>query len=561
MSMQTQTRVFVRTAFVLALSALTLAVTLPDIALPWHPFSTLGYSASPKTAAVTWVDRDAAARGLAVGDRIERSSLSNAQVYLLVDVSPLEPAGTRVQLPLTSGRKVTLVSHPYVRTLADNATDVAQMFVFFLIVLIAAALVLMRPAPTTWAFYFYSTSLAFAPAQLTMEYTPVGVRLGILLLRFVVEAAGAAALVSFALRFPQTQPAGAAKIFERILLFGVAPLVAVFAIMGFSANPADSWGVGSLGLYFLATAIVAALVLIARYLGSSSDQRSRLQWIVAAFAVAFIPLAILNAVEAAGVFPSPWLINSSFIFLIVVPLSVAYTVFKHRLFDLRLIVSRALLYAVSTSIVIGLLALVDWGVGKWLAESRFALAAELVMAVAIGVLLTTTHRRLEHFLNSVIFRAQVAALQAVRRFAHETDLIADPQYLLLQTYEALRARLENEYAAIYTAEGSSYALVTPVTEPAPQLFASHDLAVLRLRRWLEPYECEEPGHPLYGALLLPMTARGQLVGFIACGPKRDRTHYLPDEVETLSLLAHRTGSAYALLTLAAATPPLIPAAM
>ena len=54
--------------------------------------------------------------------------------------------------------------------------------------------------------------------------------------------------------------------------------------------------------------------------------------------------------------------------------------------------------------------------------------------------------------------------------------------------------------------------------------------------------------PLRGSLLLPMTAHTQLVGFIACGPKRDRTHYLPGEVETLSALAHRSGSAYLWLT-------------
>jgi GAF domain-containing protein len=168
--------------------------------------------------------------------------------------------------------------------------------------------------------------------------------------------------------------------------------------------------------------------------------------------------------------------------------------------------------------------------------------------VCIGVLLTTLHKRVEGFLNGVIFRAQTLALQALHRFALETDLIADPAHLIGQTYEALRTRLENDFSAIYTAAGSSYALVTPPSEHVPQHFSENDFAVLRLRRWHEPFECDEPGHPLRGSLLLPMTARGSLVGFIACGPKRDRTHYLPEEVDTLSLLAHRAGTAYVLLT-------------
>lgn len=171
------------------------------------------------------------------------------------------------------------------------------------------------------------------------------------------------------------------------------------------------------------------------------------------------------------------------------------------------------------------------------------------MAVLIGVLLTTVHRRIESLLNSVIFRAQTLALQALRRFALETDLISDPRHLLLQTYEALHSRLESEYAAVYTTDGSAYALATPGSDAIPAILSAHDFAVLRLRRWQEPFECDEPGHPLRGSLLLPMTARAQLVGFIACGPKIDHTHYLPEEVETLASLAHRAGSAYALLTL------------
>ena len=121
--------------------------------------------------------------------------------------------------------------------------------------------------------------------------------------------------------------------------------------------------------------------------------------------------------------------------------------------------------------------------------------------------------------------------------------------MLSQTHEALDARLESEYVAIYTADGSSYVRATPETDSSPALLAADDFAVLRLRRWHEAFECDEPRHAFRGALLSPMTARGHLIGFISCGPKHDRTHYLPEEVETLATLTHRVGSALALLTL------------
>lgn len=550
-------RATIRTVAVLLLTFMTLAMSLPDVMLPWHPVSGFGYSANPRSGRVTSVDRDARARGLRAGDVIDGSRMNSERRKRYVAPLTLAPPGTVLELPLAGGRSVAVRSHTFPRSFADNATDLLLMAVLLTIALIAASLVLLRPAPATWAFFLYALHLSPTKASITGEYAPFFVIQATDVFGAALIVAGNAALFSFALRFPQAQPRGAARLCERCIMYGAVPaLLAFILVREFAAGPQLG---APIGAFAWIVDIASAIVLLARYAGSAAEERNRLQWIVAAFAIAFIPPNIDSAYQIAGTFPPVWITNLADSFQVIAPIALAYTIFKHRLFDLRLIVSRAVLYAVLTSIMVALLALVDWGIGRWLAESRFELAAELLLAVGIGVLLTTAHRRIEQVLNSIIFRAQALALQALRRFAQETDLIADPHYLLLQTHEALRARLESDYAAIYTAEGSSYVLVTPACEPVRALLASHDLAVLRLRRWHEPFECEEPGHPLFGALLLPMTARGQLVGFIACGPKRDRTHYLPDEIETLTLLAHRTGSAYALLTLAAANPPAMPA--
>lgn len=264
--------------------------------------------------------------------------------------------------------------------------------------------------------------------------------------------------------------------------------------------------------------------------------------------MAFFPTIAINFVETElGIFPPVTVINLAQAWLLLAPIALAYTILKHRLFDIRLVVSRALVYGLLMSFTVAALALIDWGFGRWLAESRFALVVELGLAVGIGVLLTTLHKRAESLLNGIIFRAQTLALKALHRFALETDLIAEPQNLLSQTYEALRTRLEAEFAGIYTLVGTTFALETPACEFLPQQFSGSDFAVLRLRRWHEAFECDEPEHPLRGSLLLPMISRGELIGFIVCGPKLDHTHYLPEEVDTLELLAHRAGTAYVLL--------------
>lgn len=547
-------RTATRTIFIVLFTVIAALFSGSDIALPWHPYATYGFSAT-QSGVVTSVDADAARRGLRVGDRIEVAQLTPRQ-RLVFGSLPTAPDGATMRVQLASGASALLRSHAYPRSLADNVSDVILILAEWAIMGIAAALVLLRPMPTTWAFYAF-TYFFVLTATLAQEYLPLIPLLVAGSLVAVGGGASAPAFFSFALRFPDRRPSRASKAVERFSLLVVAPLLMLWNLVVFVAyvfaayRPPDAIGLGAIWLLY-ALFGAAILTLLVRYGTAEPLDRNRLRWVVASFAVAYVPGLIVTFGQSQGFQPAPWVFNCAFAWQVVAPIALAYTVLKHRLFDIRFVFSRALLYTVMMSFTVGVLALADWGFGAWLAQSRFALVAEIALALILGVTMTHAHKRLERLLNGVIFRAQSIALQALRRFAQETDLIPDPEHLLSQTYDALRIRLESEYAAVYTAEGGSYALSTPATATTPLLLGAHDFAVLRLKRWHEAFECDEPEHPLRGALMLPMTARGQLVGFVVCGPKRDHTHYLPEEVETLTFLTHRMGSAFALLTLAAA---------
>jgi hypothetical protein len=540
-----------RTAFIVVFTAYLVALTGADILLPWHPFATFGFTAD-RTGAVTSTDSSASARGLHTGDRLDVARMS-PQERLRVGFFSGAPNGSEIRLPLRDGRTVNLTAHVFRRSFADNASDVVSVLALATYIILAGVLVLMRPTPATWAFYGFSAFFC-SSGTLAASYQPPALLFWMWGLFFLEGAIAPVAFAEFALRFPNRVPEGTWKPIERVLVFCAAPALAAMVFGTYAAfivagNPGPAaLAVAARALSVLLYAF-GVVVLIGRYATADEGSRSRLQWVVAAFAVAFLPAIVINQEESElAIFPPVIVINLAQAWQILAPVALAYTILRHRLFDIRLVVSRALVYALLTSFTVGALALVDWAFGRWLAQSRFALIVELGLAVGIGVLLTTLHKQVEAFLNGVIFRTQTLALKALHRFALETDLIAEPQQLLAQTYHALRARLENEFAGIYTIMGSSYVLETPEYGSLPQQFSASDFAVLRLRRWHEAFECDEPDHPLRGSLLLPMTARGQLVGFIACGPKRDRTHYLPEEVATLELLAHRAGTAYVLLT-------------
>ncbi len=547
----------VRTTFILTFTAIAMLIAGPDLMLPWHPYSSFGLGVDPH-GTIKSVDPAASAAGLHVGDRVDLKRLQPLERARYMGVVP---QGLVVRLPLASGRTITVRAHTQRRSTLDNVTDLFAVLALLAFIAVAAALVLLRPMPATWAFYGFAYS--FCSYGALVKAVSPQLLIGVMILMALAGAISPAAFVSFALRFPDVKLKPVALWAERALLFAITPAIAAWGMYQLltyilAGAPTPAWiRPGNLH-NTLTDAIYAAgvAILIVRYATADSANRNRLRWVVAAFTVAFLPFLTVQFIwSATSVFPGAATMNLVQACEVFAPIALAYTVLKHRLFDVRFVVSRALMYAGMMSLSIGALALIDWGFGRWINASRFTLLAELALALVLGAGLSMTQRKIEAFLNSVVFRTQMLALQGLRRFAQETDLIADPQRLLGQTYEALNARLESEYVAIYTADGSSYARATPGTEATPTLLAGDDFAVLRLRRWHEAFQCDEPRHALRGALLLPMTARAQLIGFIACGPKHDHTHYLPEEVETLTTLAHRVGSAFALLTLAGSTAP------
>lgn len=553
-------RAVLRLWFVLLATGFAFLVVAPDLALPWHPWTSFGFTAS-QSGSVTNVDAQSARAGLRVGDTIDVAHLAPSERVRLFQIFPMAPQGAALRLRLTSGRPVTLVSHPKGRTFAENLTDVIQILALLLSAVLAAALLLLRPMPSTWAFFVFSYYVTISgSATLFFSTAPPMLVFAVVLFAFAMELAAAIAFVIFAMRFPNVPLSAGARLAERFLLCAAAPLLV------------GSWLASSIAyvffglvrpewvntLYLVSTVALfaaGAVVLLYRYAGADGETRTRLRWVVAAFSVAYLPYllvpVIARVLPGAG-YADVLIGNVTSAVSIIAPIALTYTVLRHRLFDIRLVVSRALIFGALTTLTVGVLALADWGFGIWLAQSKFALAAEAALALMLGFSITTLHRRTERALNAIIFRAQTVALQSLRRFTHEVDLIADPRRLLSQTHEALAEHLEADYVAIYAAEGASFVRACG-GGPAPAILPSDDFAVLRLRRWSEPFECEGAHHPLRGPLLLPMTARTDLVGFIACGPKRDRTHYLPEEVETLSALAHRAGSAYAWLTMRPAT--------
>jgi hypothetical protein len=260
-------------------------------------------------------------------------------------------------------------------------------------------------------------------------------------------------------------------------------------------------------------------------------------------------------------------LNATVVFLFA--FGVAYPVLRHRLVDLNILVTRATVFGLVSIVIVGIFIAAEWAIGRIFEQSVGISngngfgpeAATLCVVLILGISARPIHRFVEAHLTQMFFRKRLRGLAEIARVAREADVSTDAQAIMDVGCATVKRCLEPLGVACYLCAGDSYALSSSSgTLASPAAYAFNDPVPLRLRRWHEPFEIDDDSDARHHMLFLPMSLRGDLLGFFCCGPKPDRTPYLSDEIEALSLLAHQVGIAAAWLSRTSAAPSLRPIA-
>jgi hypothetical protein len=355
----------------------------------------------------------------------------------------------------------------------------------------------------------------------------------------------------FAAIFPRPSSGGLRRFAERVcpyLLAVAAPLgIVTFFLYYFSGIdlPIDPNIV--FGTY---TLLMIALIAIGFILGTreaTPAERHRLHWISFSLAIGFAGLLTGVAFEATGAPEERWIFLP--LSLIAVPIGTTYAILRHRVLDVGFVVNRALVFGVISGIVVLAFGLLEWFLGKYLVDlghvgSSFV---EAMLALALALSLRQIHGRVDHFVDSVFFRQRHLAERALRRLAHEVAFIDNAGVLGARTVEAVDHYARATGCAIYLSAGEREFVLRISTLAAPERIDSNDPAIVAMRAFHEPVDLDDQGvarSRLAGAIAFPMVVRGELVGVLDCGPKRELEPYDPDERETLQVLARAVGHTY-----------------
>jgi hypothetical protein len=200
--------------------------------------------------------------------------------------------------------------------------------------------------------------------------------------------------------------------------------------------------------------LASALSLVLRYRRSRGDERQQIKWI--AFAASLVALMYLVAMVASLLHPSGawttagsvWWLNlltiAALLSFVTIPIGVGFAVLKYRLYDIDLLINRALVYGSLTVLlaatyfggVVGLQYVLRALTGQ---QSTLAVVASTLV---IAALFNPLRRWVQEFVDRRFYRRKYDARKTLEAFSaklrDETDLESLGEHLAGAVSEAMQ---------------------------------------------------------------------------------------------------------------------------
>jgi signal transduction histidine kinase len=303
-------------------------------------------------------------------------------------------------------------------------------------------------------------------------------------------------------------------------------------------NPTGIAALGPASSLFHALYVIAILVgvlggaasLVVRYRRGSPDERHQVKW----FAGAFVLVAALLAAYAGGqyllkvVFPD-WVIGVIVcLALSAVPLAVAVAVLKYRLYDIDVVLSRALVYALLAGFITAVYVAIVVGVGTLIGSgNKPNLVLSILATAVVAVGFQPVRERVQKVANRLVYGVRATPYEVLAQFSeHVAETYAGDEVLsrmarvLAEGTGASRAEVWLRSGAYITA-AATYPQSEAADEPVP------------VQGQLMP-EIRGADHAV------PVLHQGELLGALAV-TKRQGESLTPIEEKLLGDLALQAG--------------------
>ena len=553
-----------RTVVVVGLSALVIGLTLPNMFVA-RDLNQLPFSVNDHYDVISLTpDSIATQAGLRVGDHIEPPT-ADVTARMAMQTWYLSRPGSSTKFIVDrAGSSIPIViRYPTAQATGLSAVSIVKRSTATVFIVVAAILLLLRPSLMTWGFWLYAIGSTNGGSAI-MEFVgtiPI-VIVNTALVTICYNILAPLGLLIFATNFPSRSSSGWKYRIERLIptftvLLALPSVSYVLFLLGI-VQPSPTLAVMNVvteGVGFIALATLAA-----GFVQSGPEQRQRLRWVVAGFAIyyaAYVYIELCQFLPSQG-WPAQWtnagepsdILNGLVVFI---PITVAYAVFKHHVLDLNFVIGRGLVYGILTSLAVAIFAIIEWFIGGVLAQTRLAAAGEVVAAVAIGFWLNGLHGRVDRLVDSVIFRKRHLAEQRLARVAaglqHSESYSTIAQIVVKEPMDAFGFRS----AAFYrrTDDGDLACDAAEGIEKSSTPIGAHDAILVHLNGERGPVMLDQIGWNVPGLptgenapiVALPVFIRHELRAIALYGPHQTGEAIDPDEMRSLTALCSAAGAA------------------
>jgi signal transduction histidine kinase len=238
-------------------------------------------------------------------------------------------------------------------------------------------------------------------------------------------------------------------------------------------------GLGVLLTVMLAASFVAQVI---RYRSGGRESRQQIKWFALAAVTAFVSQAIVLLAIAAGQgTDSPVIAAANAVMVVLVllgfPATITLAILKYGLYEIDVIINRALVYGLLSATATATYAGIVVGIGT-LVGDRGGPVLTVTAAVAIALLFQPARRRAQQFANRIVYGERATPYQVLADFAQDMAGLLDFGVALDRMASVLAGATGATRVEVWTRVGAQLRpRVTwpPGSEPPPAIPVTGDV--------------------------------------------------------------------------------------
>lgn len=316
-----------------------------------------------------------------------------------------------------------------------------------------------------------------------------------------------------------------------------------YILYSFGQN--EAWPVAFTILTFVASGAILAIPiasLATRFHPTATPQiRSQANIILNGALIAFFPAITVNALAIAGItVPGS---EMTYFAMVIFPTAVAYTIVRHRLFNIEIIVKRTVTYALITAALVTIYFVLTAGI-RGLIGTRSSDLANIIATAVVAVAIAPLRDRTKKLVDQLFFRTSYDLPRMLTEFGDRARETFDAAHLLSLFVNMIELALYPTYIAILLTDPATGKLalreslgLEPLDVPDLDPKASAISGMLGVPITLEPLDLA----PFRHATLLPLRLKDELVGLVVVGPRKSDQTYTSSDRTLLINLAQQLG--------------------